>query len=192
LESSRPEFWSERYVTGRTPWRTNKVPQQLAAFLESRPASQQVLVPGCGDDDRAMRAFQSAGHNVTAIDFSPPAIALTKNALPDMTERIILGDFFDCKLEGFDVVYERTFLCSLPPTFWHRYAEKVASVLKPGGLLAEFFIYGEEPEPPPYPLTDATAGELFRRDFELARSETVEDSLPLFVGMERWQEWRRT
>ena len=59
------------------------------------------------------------------------------------------------------------------------------------GKLAGFFLYGDEPEPPPYPLTTTQAAELFGRDFILSQDEPVTDSQPVFAGKERWQEWTR-
>ena len=35
-------------------------------------------------------------------------------------------------------------------------------------------------------------GELFARDFILTEDEPVTDSLPVFAGKERWQEWTRS
>lgn len=127
---------------------------------------------------------------MTAIDFSPVAIEHIKKALPAFREQIVLGDFFthDFGAAAFDVVYERTFLCSLPPRLWNDYVARVAQLLRPRGLLAGFFFYGEEPEPPPYPLTDSKASELFDARFELRKSEPVPDSLSIFAGTEKWQE----
>jgi hypothetical protein len=106
---------------------------------------------------------------------------------------VIPGDFFTHDFTGqdFDLIYERTFLCSLPPARWPAYARRMAELLGMGKILAGIFLYGEESEPPPYPLTKAQALELLAEDFDLIRSEPVPDSLPLFKGMERWQEWRR-
>jgi hypothetical protein len=42
---------------------------------------------------------------------------------------------------------------------------------------------------PPFPLTETKGEQLFKRHFQLVRSELVTDSLPLFRDMERWQEW---
>ena len=89
----------------------------------------------------------------------------------------------------FDVIYERTFLCSLPPRLWKNYVHRVAQLLQPKGKLAGFFLYGEEIDPPPYPLTETCAKKLFPGRFELLRNEAVADSLPIFRGMEKWQEW---
>ena len=153
---------------------------------------RKVLIPGCGRDYRTLDAFRRAGHRVTAIDFSPVAVESTKKALPEISDQIVLGDFFtyDFTTAPFDLIYERTFLCSLPPSHWKNYAIRVAELLRPGGILAGFFFYGAEAEPPPYPLTKEKAAEIFEDRFELEASEPVADSLPVFRGTEKWQEWR--
>jgi cyclopropane fatty-acyl-phospholipid synthase-like methyltransferase len=166
------------------------LPARLGAFLQSLPNGSQILIPGCGEDSKTIDAFGRAGHQVTAIDFSPVAIEYMQKALPKLRDRIIFGNFFthDLGRAAFDLVYERTFLCSLPPRLWNDYAERVAELLNPRGLLAGFFFYGEEPDPPPYPLTESKASELFDARFDLRTSEAVTDSLSIFAGQEKWQE----
>ncbi len=151
-----------------------------------------MLIPGCGSGYE-VKAFHDAGFEVTAIDFSSAAIEQAGRLLGPLRRSVILGDFFTHDFTGqeFDLIYERTFLCSLPPGRWRDYATRMAELLPKGKLLAGIFLYGAEPEPPPNPLTEAQALELFGREFELIRSDPVSDSLPLFQGMERWQEWRR-
>ena len=151
-----------------------------------------MLIPGCGQDYRTIEAFSRTGHLVTAIDFSPIAIESTSNALPGNRNQIILGDFFtyDFKDAPFDLIYERTFLCSLPPSLWKNYAARVAQLLRPDGVLAGFFFYGENSDPPPYPLTEQKAAAVFGDQFELEKSEPVTDSLSIFAGKEKWQQWR--
>ncbi len=187
-DSAQPDFWSQRYASGRTPWQLDYVPKQLDAFIRALPVGARVLIPGCGGDWRTIRAFREAGHNVTAIDFSPVAVEQAGKALGEF--EVILGDFFTYDFaKRFDIVYERTFLCSLPPRFWKNYVTRVAQLLQPKGTLVGFFLYGEESDPPPYPLSEATARELFTGRFQLVRAEAVPDSMPIFCGMEKWQEW---
>ncbi len=130
---------------------------------------------------------------MTAIDFSAVAVEQAKNALGKLRDTVILGDFFSYAFGAiaFDIVYERTFLCSLPPRLWDDYAGRVAQLLRPKGMLVGCFLYGEESDPPPYPLKEDKAAELFCSRFKLVRSEPVSDPLPIFAGMEKWQEWRR-
>ena len=151
-----------------------------------------MLIPGCGRDYRTIDAFRRAGHQVTAIDFSPMAVESIRNAAAEMSDQIILGNFFTHRFTAtpFDLIYERTFLCSLPPVLWKNYAVRVAELLRPGGTLAGFFFYGKEPDPPPYPLSEEKAAEIFGNHFQLQTSEAVTDSLSVFRGTEKWQEWR--
>jgi hypothetical protein len=68
----------------------------------------------------------------------------------------------------------------------------MAALLSPEGKLIGLFFYGQQQSGPPFPLTDEQADQLFQRRFRLVGSELVTDSLPLFRGMERWQEWLKT
>ena len=191
-DSTLPDFWNTRYAAGKTPWDLGGIPAALRSFLARAKSPGCVLIPGCGSGYE-VQAFHEAGSEVTAVDFSPGAREQAGRVLGPLRDRVIAGDFFthDFSGQNFDVIYERTFLCSLPPRRWPAYAKRMAELLEKGKVLAGIFLYGEEPEPPPYPLTEAQALELFGTEFDLIRSEPVSDSLPLFQGMERWQEWRR-
>ena len=90
----------------------------------------------------------------------------------------------------FDLIYERTFLCALHPRRWPQYAKRVAQLLRPRGKLVGVFFYGTEPDPPPYPLSKTGAAEIFGKYFRLIRDVKVSDSVAMFAGMERWQEWQ--
>ena len=70
------------------------------------------------------------------------------------------------------------------------YAARVAELLRPKGTLAGFFFYGEESDPPPYPITESKASEIFGNRFDLLKTEAVADSLSIFAGKEKWQEWQ--
>jgi SAM-dependent methyltransferase len=191
-DSTQPDFWNTRYAAGKTPWDLGGVPAALRSFLARAKPPARVLIPGCGSGYEVL-AFHEAGFEVTAIDFSPAALERAGRVLGPLRRCVVPGDFFthDFSAQKFDLIYERTFLCSLPPERWPAYAGRMADLLPKGKLLAGVFLYGEEPEPPPYPLREAQALKLLSNDFELIRSEPVSDSLPLFAGKERWQEWRR-
>jgi len=129
-----------------------------------------------------------------AVDYSAAAVERARQVLGALADKVVLTDFFTYNFGGqaFDVVYERTFLCSLPPECWPAYAQRTADLLRPGGKLLGFFLYGHEDEPPPYPLTDSDAKELFGVRFTRIVDVPVTDSLPLFVGRERWQVWQKS
>jgi SAM-dependent methyltransferase len=193
-DSTHPDFWTIRYATGRTPWDFGGVPAALKSFLARSSTPGRVLIPGCGSGYE-VQAFHTAGYDVTAIGFSPAAVDQAKRVLGLLAEKVLFGDFFahDFGPRCFDLIYERTFLCSMPPSRWPDHANRVADLLSAGGRLIGIFLYAEQSAPgPPYPLTEKQAERLFESRFRLVRSELVTDSLPLFRGMERWQEWLKT
>ena len=191
-DSNHPDFWTVRYAAGKTPWDFGGVPSALKSFLERSSVPGRVLIPGCGSGYE-VQAFHRAGYDVSAIDFSPAAVEQAKRVLGVLAERVIFGDFFthDFGERRFDLIYERTFLCSMAPSRWPEYVNRMADLLLPGGRLIGVFLYGQRPSSsgPPFPITDAEANKLFKKHFQLVRSEVMTDSLPLFRGMERWQEW---
>jgi SAM-dependent methyltransferase len=190
-DSSHPDFWTTRYAAGKTPWDFGGVPAALKSFLGRSSVPRRVLIPGCGSGYE-VQAFHAAGYDVTAIDFSPAAVDQAKRVLGVLAERVILGDFFthDFGHCRFDLIYERTFLCSMAPSRWPDYVNRMTDLLSPGGRLIGVFLYGQRSlSGPPFPFTDTDAKQLFERRFQLVRNEVVTDSLPLFHDMERWQEW---
>ena len=190
-DSNQPDFWTVRYTAGKTPWDFGGVPLALKSFIARSSAPGRVLVPGCGSGYE-VQAFYLAGYDVSAIDFSPAAIEQAKRVLGALAERVILGDFFthDFGQHRFDLIYERTFLCSMTPSRWPAYVNRMAELLLPGGRLIGVFLYGRRPSSsgPPFPLTDPEAEQLFKQRFELVRSEALTESLPLFRDMEKWRE----
>ena len=176
-DSTQPDFWNTRYAAGKMPWDLGGVPTTLRSFLARAKPPGRVLIPGCGSGYE-VRAFHDAGFEVTAIDFSTAALERARRILGQLRRCVIEGDFFthDFRAQKFDLIYERTFLCSLPPARWPAYVKRMTELLAKGKILAGIFLYGEEPEPPPYPLTEAQALELLSDDFELIRNEPVSDS----------------
>ncbi len=191
-----PAFWDERYAAHRTPWDQGGVPAATTRFLAAHPgAGARVLIPGCGSGHE-LEAFARAGYAVTAIDLSAAAVEQTRRRLgPRLASTVIQGDFFthDFKDAPFDLVYERTFLCALPPELWPKIATRTAALLKPGGMLAGIYYFGDKDDGPPFGLEAPEPAALFDRDFALVTDEPVppSESLPLFAGRERWQERRK-
>ncbi len=194
--SAAPDFWNTRYAAARTPWDFGGAPPPLTRYLAAHPVrGARALIPGCGSGCE-IAAFAQAGYAVTAIDFSPPAVALARaNVGPALAERIAEGDFFthDFAEAPFDLVYERTFLCALPPVMWPQIVQRTASLLKPGGVLAGIYFFGEKDDGPPFGLAADEPPQLFDADFVTVADHAIPaaESLPLFAGRERWQERRR-
>ncbi len=193
MNSTEIEFWDKRYRAGRTPWDFHGVPLALVEWLQRNEQLGRVLIPGCGSGYE-VRVFADRGWDVLAVDFSPSAVQRAQIELGTLGKRVLLGDFFSADFGNrkFDLVYERTFLCSLSPGRWHDYARRVAKALKDGGKLIGFFYYGVENDPPPFPLSDEMAQSLFGTEFVRVEDEPVVDSLALFAGHERWHVWEKS
>lgn len=192
---ARPEFWEQRYRDGVMPWDAGGVPRALQEFAASQDAAStgtpSVLLPGCGSAWEA-RYLCERGWKVLAVDFSPAAIAVAERIMGAPSENLLLADFFGFAAAArFDVIYERAFLCALPRRLWPDYAARCAGLLRPGGQLAGFFLFGSEPKGPPFAIEPAALDALLAADFERIEDRPVEDSLALFKDKERWQVWRR-
>lgn len=186
-----PDFWCARFDRGATPWDAGSVPCALRDFVARQPHAMRTLIPGCGSAWEAAY-LAAAGWPVTAVDFSPAAITAARRVVLDAPVELVCADFFafipaaPCSL-----VYERAFLCALPPRLRTRWAKRVAQLLPPAGLLAGFFFFCEEQKGPPFGmLPDELAG-LLAPGFVRIEDRSVSDSVPVFAGRERWQVWRR-
>jgi hypothetical protein len=64
-------------------------------------------------------------------------------------------------------------------------------LLGPGGLLAGFFYFADEPKGPPFGARPEELAALLAPWFGRGGDLEVEDSIALFRGRERWQVWQR-
>jgi hypothetical protein len=186
-----PDFWDERFEGEFTPWDLGGVPQALREFVERNNTPRTVLIPGCGNGYELV-CFSEAGWDATAIDFSPAAVLRARRLVGPWAPRVVEADFFAWQPEGsLDLVYERAFLCALPPAMRPQVAARWADLLAPGGQLAGFFFFGSSPKGPPFGIARTELEALLRPHFELVEEGEVVDSLPVFAGQERWMVWRR-
>ncbi|MGU7775365.1 SAM-dependent methyltransferase [Burkholderia sp. MR1-5-21] len=183
-------FWDERFARGVTPWEFGGVPDGFRAFASRRDACA-VLIPGCGSAQEAGWLAQ-AGWPVRAIDFAAQAVAAAQAQLGAHAGVVEQADFFAYR-PPFDVqwVYERAFLCALPPARRADYAAKMAELLPAGALLAGYFFVMDKLKGPPFGIDRAELDALLGSNFELIEDLPVADSLPVFEGRERWLTWRR-
>jgi len=190
-DSSKSDFWESRYRDHVTPWDAGKVPAALREYFPRMRRAARVLIPGCGSAYEAGYLAES-GFDVLAIDFSPAAVELARKNLSRFGDIVRLADFFEFDyVKPYDVIYERAFLCALPPGMWPQYAPRTAQLLPPGGELAGFFFFKETEKGPPFGTTKKALHALLDPYFHLVEDKAVADSIPVFQGAERWQVWRR-
>jgi SAM-dependent methyltransferase len=191
-DPAEPGFWDLRYEARFAPWEAERVPARLRARVAQGPAPRNVLVPGCGSA-RDVAFLAASGWNVLGLDFSAAAVAAARSELGPHSGCVRQGDFFAPLPEApFAWVYERAFLCALPRRLWPDWGRRVAQLVEPGGLLAGFFYFDASDRGPPFGLcSQAELDALLAPSFERLEDEPVHDSIPVFVGKERWQAWRR-
>ncbi|MEM5365467.1 methyltransferase [Paraburkholderia azotifigens] len=189
-DPNAPGFWDERFGRGFTPWDQAGVPSAFKAFVE-RHAPTPVLIPGCGSAYEAWWLAEK-GWSVRAIDFSPRAVEAARTQLGAHASLVEEADFFTYQ-PPFEPgwIYERAFLCALPPARRADWLARMAELLPAGGLLAGFFFIGATQKGPPFGIERADLDALLSQHFELMEDEPVDDSIAVFAGRERWLTWRR-
>lgn len=186
-----PQFWDERFAKRFTPWDRGGAPAALRRFVQDAPRPLTALAPGAGSAYE-LTLMQEAGWDAVAIDFSPVAVARAKALAGPWAERVIEADFFSYQPpRPLDVVIEQAFLCALPRARWPAVARRWEQLLAPGGLLAGYFYFDDLPKGPPFGIARAQLDALLAPGFDCIADEAVEDSIPVFLGKERWMVWRR-
>ena len=101
-------------------------------------------------------------------------------------------DFFTFQPEQpLDLIYERAFLCALPPAISESIAARWAALLPAGALLAGFFFFDKTRSGPPFVIEPERLQALLEPHFVCIEDKPVDDSIAVFAGKERWQVWRR-
>ncbi len=139
--------WQQQYLTGDTPWDRGAPAPALTDYLRDHPVTGKVLVPGCGTGHDVRALAESGASGVTGLDVAPLAVERARGQLSDLPKaEILLADLFEAchrpPLAGtFDLVWEHTCYCAIPPERRPDYVAAVAAALKPGGeLLGVFFL----------------------------------------------------
>lgn len=156
--------WEARYIEQNTPWDRGAINPALATWIDDDclPGGK-LLVPGCGRGHEVLH-MASLGWQVTAVDAAPSALAILDEALSQrgLSAELIQADLLQWRPAApFDLIYEQTTLCALPPAVWSAYTRALADWLKPGGTLAALFMQTGREGGPPYHCDLAHMRELF-------------------------------
>lgn len=165
-------FWDERFERGFVPWDLARVPDAFAAFAAARSPCP-VLIPGCGSAHEALWLAR-AGWPVKAIDFSASAVATARRQLGEHAGLVEEADFF-AYTPPFrpQWIYERAFLCALPPARWDDYAARMARCC---------------PRAVCWPAASSSA----RRPRDRRSGSTAMRSMPCSARISRWRKRARS
>lgn len=174
------EFWHSRWAQNRIGFHLDDTNPMLIKYWPELKTSRDdvILVPMCGKSvdltwlaqkhdkvvgielsDIAVRAF-------FAEHFYTPMVTTLGNGqtLYDFDEiSLYCGDYFTTQIEPVDVVYDRAALIAMPQALRQMYADKLLSMVKPGGriLLVTLDYPQQELDGPPFSVTKEEVEALF-------------------------------
>ncbi len=204
MDVNSPHKWDENYEQGTDGWdlgRPTPVFQRLLASGQFVPGRMIVLGAGRGHD---AREFARHGFQVTAVDFSAPAVTeMHRLATAEAPVEIFQHDIFtlpDTLNQSFDYVLEYTCFCAIDPNRRADYADLVARLLKPNGIYIDLaFPLDGRKGGPPFAVSAVEILDLFQaRGFKLISREKPADSISvrrhaeellLFQKAERNAKW---
>ncbi|MFC4726442.1 methyltransferase domain-containing protein [Glycocaulis abyssi] len=139
-----PMDWDARFRADDAPWERKGLHPAFAHWqaLGLLEGGKSIYVPGCGRGEEPL-ALARAGLHVTAIDLSPTAIdwQVARFAEGSLTAHLEAGDALAYRPDTpFDLYWEQTFLCAIPPKLREAYETGAHAQLRPGGVLLALFM----------------------------------------------------
>ncbi|KAJ4299178.1 hypothetical protein N0V90_004422 [Kalmusia sp. IMI 367209] len=187
--------WDRGYTNPALIDTLNERADLLPAAQKENGKRARALVPGCGKGyDIAL--FAAHGYDSYGLEVSENAVRVAETYLKDPGEgplegeykvkdakvgkgatKCLLGDFFENGWlegagglgDGFDLIYDNTFLCALHPSIRPQWARRMAQLLAPGGSLVCLEFPTHKPARsggPPYSLPPVVHEELLKRPGE--------------------------
>lgn len=176
--------WSARYQVEDTPWEKGRahpeLPRLLAEHREIIELAEEILVPGCGFGHDARLLASSAPGKVIGLDLAKEAIEGACQRSSDEGVEWVQGDLFEWQ-GRYDLVFEHTCFCAIPPSRRTDYVEAMARLIPAGGhLLGVFFLDPEmaRGEGPPFGVQPEELSDFFDRYFEQVWAEQPQETFP--------------
>ncbi len=193
-----PVDWQQAWKAGRTPWDAGGSPPALVELIRAeRVPAGRILVPGCGTG-YDVATLARADREVVGIDLSEQARDAFTTAHPDLPGTVTyeIADFFSYEAgDGFDFIWDYTFFCALDPAQRSTWADTMARLIKPAGILATLVFPFEDPisdrEGPPWPINTELVRTFVEGAFDEVEVRRAERSHPGREGRERLALWKR-
>jgi hypothetical protein len=190
--SARPAFWNQRYASGETPWVLHKIPAILRSFLTRTRRKGRVLIPGCGTDHGVIKFLLMADSKLPPLTFHRLSLLKRRKRSGILTAKLCAQIFANPISEGALILSTNGRFSARCIRGDGRYTPNASlNYSDPAENLSASFLRNRAGAAT---LSDQqnTGGKKNRRKyFRLLRDLKVSDSVPMFAGMERWQEWER-
>ncbi len=179
-------FWTERYKNNEAGWDLGAPSAPLKEYIDQLDnKTLSILIPGAGNAYEAEYLFNKGFNDITVIDISAEPLKNIQKRLPDFPkEKLIMGDFFDHKIQ-YDLILEQTFFCALHPSLRISYAEQMHKLLKPSGkLVGVLFTAPLNTETPPFAASIEEYIAFFTPKFNFKVLESCYNSIKPRAGRE--------
>ncbi|PPQ80622.1 hypothetical protein CVT25_001651 [Psilocybe cyanescens] len=184
---------------GATPWDTGDTQPSLKEAVESSgldlPSSGRALVPGCGSGYDLIYIAQATGISCFGLEIVETAIKKANQLIDEAkTKNSNLSASISNQSEQFDLVYDHTFFCAIPPLMRKTWGTQIAALVKPGGhlIVIVYPIFSPyTPEGPPYYIRAKHYEELLAPSPEKILDKVPEVSSPSHIDKERLVVWKR-
>ncbi len=171
------EYWSNRYLENKTGWDIGSGSSPLKEYISQlKDKNISILIPGCGNAYEAEILLEHGFKDVTVLDISPVLTEELKKKFVNLQIKIINTDFFDHTGE-YDLILEQTFFCALDPIQRNDYAEKMVTLLKPGGKLVGVLFNRQFDGGPPFGGSKEEYELLFSKIFSIKKMELCYNSI---------------
>ncbi|KAF4616903.1 hypothetical protein D9613_008747 [Agrocybe pediades] len=200
--------WELAWQKGVTPWDAGEAQPSLKEVVESSgldlPRSGRALIPGCGSGYDPIYLSLALGLDCLGLEIADTAIKRAtdlinkaKETNPNLKASISNQDFFTfepSENERFDLIYDHTFFCAIPPSWRKDWGKQMAKLVKPGGYLITI-VYPLRPHTetgPPYWIIPEHYEELLSPNFEKVLDKVPAVSSPSHEGKEKILVWKRS
>ncbi|TPX42641.1 thiopurine S-methyltransferase [Synchytrium endobioticum] len=198
MVNSTEDGWNQAWQNDLTLWDQGQSSPALVNLIkEGVVPNGRCLVPGCGSGWDCFLFVETGNRTAVGVDMAPLGIdaairARQKAGISEEKVELICADFFMFSSgDGFDVVYDYTFLCALKPSLRIPWAKRMGELLKPGGVLITLmFPLATFDGGPPYALSVETYHELLDDAFDCIFVKDC-DSFPTRQGQEKIGLWKR-
>lgn len=183
-------FWDKRYQNHQTGWDLGQVSPPLKDYFDAiTNKSSRILIPGCGNAYEAQYLISNGFTNITVIDISPTLVHQLKSKFQNNSNiKVVLGDFFEHQ-GVYDLIFEQTFFCAIPPFLRSKYVWKMHQLLASKGKLVGLLFNRDFTESPPFGGSKSEYERLFQKAFQIQKLETAQNSIPARASTELFFEF---